>query len=462
MMPATYTNSKVGGPLLATAALLIAAALGFAISFLPWALVLGFVGMIFALVAFALWPQVAIVLLLVIATGTIPFIRLDTRSPLELAILAATVICLVKASFDKGHPLAGMRPYVFPLLALAFAWLVALYKGYLAARYPFALADARRYVGWLAFLPLFYYDHVRPGALLKGVIAVSIWAALLLAVQLLSGIDVLRSTSSLELSSQFGEIKRGNIAGGSYLLAFTTLYALVRMASARSISDSPVWLLVFLLSVVGHIAVFSRGVWAGLLLGAAFMLFALPRYARTRVITPMLLAVVALIGAGAAVHPFAPNQVEAVIDRATGFQDEGKKGTSLGARFDENEQALEVIPKHILTGLGHGGEYKRFAKQVERGFMNEATFIHNAYLWVALKFGLLGVVPLLWIVIIQFKRSWVHCRSTGPNALAVGAALVGAFITMLVNGLSSPIWAQPSDLLAFAALAALTASRKAS
>jgi O-antigen ligase len=107
--------------------------------------------------------------------------------------------------------------------------------------------------------------------------------------------------------------------------------------------------------------------------------------------------------------------------------------------------------------MGHGAEYKKFLNVSEVGFANQITFIHNSYLWVVVKLGLLGVFSIGLLVFSTFRQS-KFALLKGGNSQIVGIAGASTIIVFMVTGLTSPVWGQSSDLVAFSLLAICLAS----
>lgn len=154
-----------------------------------------------------------------------------------------------------------------------------------------------------------------------------------------------------------------------------------------------------------------------------------------------------------AVYIAKPEIMEATIARAFSVTDEGGKGTSVGARLDENIQAITALKDNWLLGMGHGGEYKKYLNRWDVGFVNQVTFIHNSYLWVAIKLGVIGIVSWALILSSLIAQAWCSIsKKSSDEDKIISASVLATIIVYLVNGMTSPVWAQFSDLVALAIL----------
>lgn len=402
-----------------------------------------------------------ITVVLLCAFGLVPFVRADFRVISEAALLAS-VLTSVQTS-RNGLLIRGLRwlrEYRLPLILLTTAWFIALVNGAFVKHYRFAWDDARRYLGLLAIIPLARIaaaGRCNPAMLAK---SIGLLASALLTLQLVTGIQVLQSAQGYMeggVGGAFESVARGSAQGGNYLIVLLLFSSLAQLANRRG--SSLLLMAQIGLATIGVIATFSRGIWAGVLIALLLFPFLSPKILRsTRVLLALPVLVIAIVFVAAS---FLPQQSAAVLHRITSIADEGEAGTSLGARLEENPQAVRAIIEHPFFGLGHGGEYKGTADQVERGFINESTFVHNGYLWIPLKLGVVGVFGFLLLVwrLLQAARS--VARSPFGDIRALGQAAVCTLVVVLVNAVTSPVWAQHTDLVALSVLLIVVSFYKA-
>jgi O-antigen ligase len=392
-------------------------------------------------------------LTLITSFGLIPFFAIDFRVASELVVYGGTALILLKLLFNEHKFLSLLSPFKVPLIAFTAAWLIALLIGYVIHRYAFAITDARRYTGLLSILLFSYIEFKKPGALHRIVLIIAAIAAAMLCIQFLTGIRVFAGAKGFMeggVGAGFEDIARGSAEGGNYLVAYAAYYLFSHIATNSK--NRFLYALGFLLCAIAIIATFSRGLWAGFFAGF-FVLFLFSKQRKKEIFFTGLAALGACALLIAMIYPIAPRHIDSAYARIFSIESEGGRGTSLGSRLDENNQAIDVILKNGLTGIGHGGEYKIFTPQAERGFVNEATFIHNSYLWVVLKLGVLGAFSVLYLI-YKYVILAIHgiSNKTNEKHQLTSLAATGVLAVYLINGLTSPVWAQFSDLVAFGAL----------
>lgn len=398
-------------------------------------------------------PPIAACAVLVFSFGLIPFASLDYRVLSELSIYGSLIIVSLWSIQKEKDYLEHVKYYKAPLLLFLAAWCVALFSG-LTSNFAFANADARRYVGFLAILLFSVIEVRRKGTCLRVLLGISIIASGMLIVQMLTGWRVFGGASGYweSVSKELEGVTRGTSSGGDYLIAFSFYYCLIK-ASKTSKSLYLIGAAFFLLAIA---STFSRGLWAGCFVGAISIAYFYRNESREllKIFGFGILGVAIL---GSAIYSVRPKIVEAVVVRTLSVSEEGQKGTSLGARLDENQQALEAAKKYWLLGMGHGAEYKKYLNRSDVGFANQITFIHNSYLWVIVKLGLIGVISvglLVYKVLHRAKTARIH----SGEFRYIGVSGAATVMIYLVTGITSPVWGQSPDLVAFSLLAVCLAS----
>ncbi len=414
------------------------------------------------------WPNIIGIVILILAFGALPFVPLDYRLANEAAILWAIALGIFYWLTGKEIDAAPIREFKAPLLLFCLAWVIALIQGYAIAHLKFAIPDSRRYVGLLAVLIFAALEGRKgnSGFIHRLILSFGTLSSVLLLLQLGTGWRVfagLKGFMEGGIGAEYSDVVRGSAEGGDYFMAYGLFYSLFLLIEnpGREFPRRATLIGQVILNAAGLVAIFSRGIWAGLVLG----LFLLLVFCRNRLASVVKVSsILAILGASLVLmaYPIFPRQVEAVFGRLASISEEGGKGTSMGARFDENQQALKSIVENPVLGLGHGGEYKKTSAQVSRGFVNEITFIHNSYLWVAIKLGLLGIVSILFLVAKYIKISFRLRSSKDPTKRAIGTASACTLATWLTAGIIAPVWAQASDLVAFSALLVVIGSANTS
>jgi O-antigen ligase len=114
-----------------------------------------------------------------------------------------------------------------------------------------------------------------------------------------------------------------------------------------------------------------------------------------------------------------------------------------GSRIYENVMGLEHIRQHPFLGLGAGTVYREILPfeyaqtEVSENPDDGRHFMHNTYLFVWMKYGLLGVLAAGWAVWHFLRRTWIFARRPGSEALLPQGILV-AFIGLAIANLVAP------------------------
>ncbi len=106
---------------------------------------------------------------------------------------------------------------------------------------------------------------------------------------------------------------------------------------------------------------------------------------------------------------------------------------SLQWRAFETEQAVQAIGRHPILGVGLGNAYREttlLRGEARDGETRLTRYVHNSYLYVTVKMGLLGLAALLWFSFVFIIGGWrsFAAMAAGPRkalTLAVTASFVG-------------------------------------
>jgi len=114
-----------------------------------------------------------------------------------------------------------------------------------------------------------------------------------------------------------------------------------------------------------------------------------------------------------------------------------------GSRLYEIEMATEHIRQHPILGLGAGMSYRDILPfEYQQADISENPddamhYMHDIYLYIWMKYGLIGAVAGGWVVLHFLKRAWLLTRSDRREAvLFVG--IVASFLALAASNLVSP------------------------
>lgn len=467
-LPALYAapanGGRVASVMVALVGLFLAAFFGLASAVLPWQFMVGMLGLPVLLLVGAAMPTVLFVAALLLLFGIMPeFImaRLPlggaTLRPAELVLIFCFVVVLARVLLNGLDLKSLLRPLAWPLAILVCGFMLGMVKGKVLSNNTLALADARQYVGWLALPVGLWFGIKHPGRLQRIVIGVALLAATLMILQLGLGVQLIFGFRGAEyLSKDFSDVTRSAIGGGLFFLG----YAAYRLFLHACDGERWRWtaLLGSLITIGGIVASFNRAIWAGFAVGALLLLIFKPRTRRSAFLPFLVLFTCVCIGV-AGLFVAKPRAADALIERVVSIKDEGRRGSSLGFRFDENQQAMEAVRRSPITGVGMGGEYKRVYRQLSNAgsFETEVAFIHNGYLSLWLKLGVFGLIfPVLLFAAVYRAYRYVKLTTLPRSAPVLDAsAVMMTTVMVFVSAVTSPDWSQSSTVAAFAALLAV-------
>lgn len=376
--------------------------------------------------------------------------------PGEVLLIMLFTFLFFKALWRPVVGLEALKPVSAPLTLLGVMYLFSIIYSVVIKKDAYGLAETRNIVGWLAlpiatFLLAHLYRRVE-----SYLLAFSALVAILLVTQTVFGVQLIFSERGAEaLSSEFQDVVRSSAGASIFLLGYSMYFSLGRAASTRN----PVgWLLLFMLLGAGILATFTRGAWLAAAIG--FLVFlSLTRIHRH---APWMLLVTALTGlvAFTVMAAVKPRLAEVVVARVESIATEGQRGSSVGARLDENEQAIKAIQRNPFLGVGIGGAYKEYTSTrgtaVQEG---EFTYIHNSYLGLAVKVGLVASVIPFWISFILWRRARVHRPKKIEELRGFklsNAAGQAAIVMFMINALTQPEWLRLGGITVVSILLAIT------
>jgi O-antigen ligase len=437
---APANGGRVASVMVALVGLFLAAFFGLASAVLPWQFMVGLFGLPVLLLVGAAMPTVLFVAALLLLFGIMPeFIMAAlplggaTLRPAELVLIFCFVVVFARVLLNGIDLKSLLRPLAWPLAILVCGFMLGMVKGKVLSNNALALADARQYVGWLALPVGLWFGIKHPGRLERIVIGVALLAATLMILQLGLGVQLIFGFRGAEyLSKDFSDVTRSAIGGGLFFLGYAA-YRLFLHAC-----DGQRWrwtaLLGSLITIGGIVASFNRAIWAGFAVGALLLLIFKPRTRHSAFAPFIVLFTFVCIGV-AGLFLAKPRAADALIERVASIKDEGRRGSSLGFRFDENQQALEALRRSPITGVGMGGEYKRVYRQLSTAgsFDTEIAFIHNGFLSLWLKLGVFGLLLPAALLLTGVKLARRASEGHRLNASAGLATLILLLVSMLTS-----------------------------
>jgi len=184
---------------------------------------------------------------------------------------------------------------------------------------------------------------------------------------------------------------------------------------------------------------FTRSMWAGALLASLIFIFISRLDGKRFVLLILALAIAAmlLIPLANAFFPRTGTIVDGLTARFTSIF-AGKElvnDNSTQWRIDENRLAMAKFAQHPILGIGPRADYRApwYKEDIFTGY------VHNAYIFLLLDFGLVGFIPLLWFSVIFLLRGFTYWKTLEDpilRSIVIGFTL--SFIAIFYSNFTSP------------------------
>ena len=250
------------------------------------------------------------------------------------------------------------------------------------------------------------------------------------------------------LGKKFTWVAAETIGGVIYRLqAPVTLYVMIFLILticlilySRSLARSI--LLGFLIVFLGGVLIlsFTRGFLMGLLGAGVFILVTQLSKNKLKL---ALYSTLAILGILALIFALEQSRVSggfSILGVLMSRFEEIFQGSDLSTnlRVSEIATSLKLIMSHPLMGLGPGGKYWIFNMQIPAWEWRD--YIHNSYLFFALKMGLPALAIYLWLAGLFVFKGLKRVGSLKDNYLqGLGYGLISAYFGLLVTSLFFPM-----------------------
>lgn len=419
----------------------VALSMGLVCAYLPWWLVVGAVlSLAYPLLLwFAPWVGLAVYSMALIVSPDFKYS--DVLTAVSLGLLG---LLLFASKTKFALPRAQLWPFlVFMGLVLVS---LALALGVFGNTVPFIYRDGRAFLYWM-WLPLLYGLVVREGAgaakLARLMVFMALAVSLIALVQYTFNIQIAREgrVGGLEtLGVIESDLTRVQMQGYSFVMVGLA-WALVSMTqgSKRLLVTLPLSLLFAAALYVN----FGRALWAWSLL-AVLMCGVVLGLRRAALLGSVLL--VLGMGALSALYVVRPAVIESAVHRISSLADEGAIRTSGGWRRLENEASAARIARSPVFGIGLGGEYRPWLSEIQT-FSEHTRYVHNGYVFIALKLGIPALLALLWMTLWPWWRAFRQRRQIQVGPRAMWTAVVASWLPVMGLSFTQPEIVTPQTVL---------------
>lgn len=430
--------------------IMLSAMIGLATVALPlWFLVAGLFLPAFVVLAW-IWPELGIVGVMALLCGIAPS-WLVPQFPLaggkmqasELAFFALLAVIAIRAASGDRVLGNGLRAYAWPIGLLLGLALLSSISAYLFFHNGIRdiLYETRIFIYWMITPSVVLAIDSRPrlNRFLLALVCLGVLLAVMVCVQSFTGITLLSARSAaVQLSTAnrvYSDVVRSSLAQGVYIILFSLFVILARylLRISNIMASAPLVLIL----TAGLLATFGRGVWIAGAIGVLILGLLVGR----KSIPKLLIGGCAFVLMAAAFLSVSrPNMFDALLERVTSIDTKvAEQDESLVWRRVEREYAYSKLLEYPLLGIGLGGEYQPIRDH--RMVSEQKRYIHNSFLYLGLKLGMIAIVIPFWVCWLMFINGRVLMRKIkDPRYRAITAAAVSAFMLPNLTSFTQPEW----------------------
>ena len=406
-------------------------------------------------------PEIAVLLLLLLTSGLLPdqfnpyFSLLVGHFQVSDLILASLFgILVIRSLVEKDFHLRK-SPLNLPLLLFFLAVFIGMITAVVehGIRFSDTTYEARILLYYTLFFAVANLIRTRQQArrLVFGIFIIGILVSSLIILQVVFGY------SFPFIPPVF--IKAGLLARfyhPGFNAVFLTMMALLCMLvfQISRIKMTMIWAALFVLGM-GNTVSLGRNIVVSTLVSLIVLLFLLDKPQRTQWTRNFAFLTIIAIGAFGLLQIFFSSAAVLAYPKALTERFTHLFTTSIISpdetilwRINETRYAWEKITQNPLFGIGLNTPYRP-------AFSNTDTiqgYIHNGYLFVWLKTGLLGLIPFLWFLLAFLTRGfrkWMHIRDKLLRAAVLGFTLV--IFAMMLSDFVAPLLVAGFNLAFFSA-----------
>lgn len=194
-------------------------------------------------------------------------------------------------------------------------------------------------------------------------------------------------------------------------MAMAVFVALLRMREAADIMKRFLWGAFALLGISNVLFMMAgrTGYVIMLVLVSWFAWTTLTRYSGKgkpkgwRLAIAIILMMAAAISGAYSFSSRLHNRIDLAVSELSAWQPGVRSDTSVGDRMEFYYNALQISRQHPIAGVGTGGFYSAYEKQVEGKNLWVVGNPHNEYLLITVQTGLIGLFFLLYLFYTQWR-----------------------------------------------------------
>jgi len=202
-----------------------------------------------------------------------------------------------------------------------------------------------------------------------------------------------------------------------------------------------------MLSLAALFFTFQRTAWVALLAALLLLILRFTRGMRLRLavraLPVLVIALVVVLAVNATASRSVGDPLHSALTRLTSVAD-FNKDVSGRYRIDEWKAAGAAIEHHPLAGIGLGNTITFWSPMYSptthmNGGMTTTWYIHNSYIWFALKLGVAGAAVFVALLLLQVRRARMALKDAldiRRRRLLLGA--LGTLVALLLVSLAGP------------------------
>ena len=409
--------------------LISSAVIGLLCVFSPWYYIIGFVVAIAFPIFIWIYPWAGIILYSIISV-ILPDLKFaDVLTVVVLAIFWIKLIAVpVENKLPDNYSKILYIFYFFVFVSLILALI------FFNNTIPYIYRDGRFFIYWLWFPVIYRLTNNSLDGFVKigrTIVALTVFVVIFAIFQWITTIQIIAGgrVASLETNGQYdSSLTRVQMSGFVFVLM-----SIVWMITAFVYEKKKWWQAgpVILILTLAIYVNFGRALWFWTVAAVFFSFFFI---GLGRLFKTLIALIIMIISVMSLLNIFEPNAMTGAAERIMSISEEGGNRTSFGWRKLENELAIANIIKSPIIGVGIGGEYRKWLGEL-RTFEEHTRYVHNSYIFIALKLGLPALIILLWLLVLSWIEGVRQLRTIPDQDRPLKIAALSALPAIL--GLSS-------------------------
>jgi len=297
--------------------------------------------------------------------------------------------------------------------------------------------------------------------LIKGLFGVAVIVAIAMITQAIVGESIQLMPGRVEAAVTLDKVYEATriLPPGQTLIyvAFITAICAIAFINKPLLKSSYFYIL--LVVGVGVILTYNRSYWVTIIFSLSIFMMLISKRGKKRVIGWFVIAVILMSVLSFVFLSLGGTPKEYLISISDRFSSlfAGEKmfrSATLKWRRIENEYAFRQIEKYPLFGIGLANIYRPCLLGMND---NLTHYIHNGYLWIIMKMGLIGFLVFFWFYLRFLFRcfsNWKNIEDVILKSAVTGFMLSGTGILLAV--MVNPIFMQWFSIVVIATMIGLT------